>query len=208
MEIAVERHELGQIGTNCYVVRARPGAPDAVVVDPGGDAEELLRRLGGARCEGILITHCHWDHIGAVAEVAEATGAPVYMGELEAVVLEEPEMFFPGLGVRPHVPDVRLDGDETIELAGLAFETLSVPGHSPGHLAFRTDGALFSGDVLFAGGVGRTDLPMADWDTLVESIAKLMESLPPETVVYPGHGPETTLGAELRRNPFLAQLRA
>jgi glyoxylase-like metal-dependent hydrolase (beta-lactamase superfamily II) len=102
----------------------------------------------------------------------------------------------------------KLGGDETLELAGITFETLSVPGHSPGHLAFYADGALFSGDVLFAGSVGRTDLPFGDWDTLVESIRTLMDRFPPETLVYSGHGPPTTLGAERDRNPFLAVLRA
>jgi glyoxylase-like metal-dependent hydrolase (beta-lactamase superfamily II) len=103
---------------------------------------------------------------------------------------------------------VLLQGDETLELAGITFETLRVPGHSPAHLAYHADGCLFSGDVLFANSVGRTDLPGADWDTLVDSIRMLADRYPPETVVYSGHGPETTLGAELQRNPFLAELRA
>jgi hydroxyacylglutathione hydrolase len=101
-----------------------------------------------------------------------------------------------------------LKGDEILELAGITFETLRVPGHSPGHLAFHAEGCLFSGDVLFAGSVGRTDLPGADHETLVESLRMLTERFPPETVVYSGHGPPTTLGAELDRNPFLAPLRA
>jgi glyoxylase-like metal-dependent hydrolase (beta-lactamase superfamily II) len=95
-----------------------------------------------------------------------------------------------------------------LEVAGIAFDVLSVPGHSPAHVAYHADGALFSGDVLFAGSVGRTDLPGADWDTLLGSIRMLVDTLPPETAVYPGHGPITTLGAELARNPFLADLRA
>ena len=101
-----------------------------------------------------------------------------------------------------------LAGDETLELAGIRFETLRVPGHSPGHLAFHAEDSLFSGDVLFAGSVGRTDLPGADHDTLVASLRMLTERFPPETAVYSGHGPPTTLGAELARNPFLAPLRA
>ena len=210
MEPAIDRYELGPVGTNCYVVRASREAADAVVIDPGADAATLERELSraGARCVAILITHCHYDHLGGVADLAEATGAPVHMADDEAVVLERPEDFFPGAGVRPYSPEVRLAGDETLELAGIAFETLRVPGHSPAHLAFHADGALFSGDVLFAGSVGRTDLPMSDWDTLVESIRTLMDRFPAETRVYPGHGPATTLGAELGRNPFLAELRA
>jgi glyoxylase-like metal-dependent hydrolase (beta-lactamase superfamily II) len=103
---------------------------------------------------------------------------------------------------------VLLDGGETLQLAGITFEVIAVPGHSPAHVAYHADGALFSGDVLFAGSVGRTDLPGADWDTLLASIRTLAERFPPEAVVYPGHGPATTLGAELARNPFLAELRA
>jgi glyoxylase-like metal-dependent hydrolase (beta-lactamase superfamily II) len=210
VELAVDRYELGPLGTNCYVVRARRGAGDAVVVDPGADASELRLQLArtGARCAAILITHSHYDHIGAVADLAEATGAPVSIAAAEAPVLERPDDFFPGMGVRPFVPDVRLEGDERFEAAGIPFETLTVPGHSPGHLAFHTAGALFSGDVLFAGSVGRTDLPFGSWDTLEASIRALMERFPPETAVYPGHGPPTTLGAELAQNPFLSELRA
>jgi len=207
---AVDRYELGPVATNCYVVRAERGASEAVVVDPGADAAQLRLELAraGARCVAVLITHCHWDHLGGVADLAEGTGAPVYMSALEAPVLERPGDWFPDAGVRPYSADVRLEGDETFELAGLTWETVRVPGHSPGHLAFHVDRLLLSGDVLFAGSVGRTDLPATDWQTLLASIRMLVDRFPPETVVYSGHGPETTLGAELARNPFLAELRA
>jgi hydroxyacylglutathione hydrolase len=208
--LAVDRYELGPLGTNCFVVRADRGASDAVVVDPGGDAAELRLQLArmGASCVGILITHGHWDHLGAVADLAEASGAPVHMAQDERTLLEDVNSFVPaGIRLRPYTPDILLRGDETLELAGISFETLRVPGHSPAHLAYHADGCLFSGDLLFAGSVGRTDLPGADWETLVASIRMLADRFPPETVVYPGHGPETTLGAELARNPFLAELR-
>lgn len=210
MALVVDRFVLGPAQENCYFVRADRGADEAVVVDPGDDAAQLRLELArmGARCAGILITHSHWDHLGAVADLAEGTGAPVYMSEVERVVLERPREFYPDIAIRPYTADVALSGDETIELAGISFETFPVPGHSPGHLAFYADGCLFSGDVLFAGAVGRTDLPFSDWDTLVESIRSLVDRFPPETVVYPGHGPPTTLGAELAVNPFLAELRA
>jgi hydroxyacylglutathione hydrolase len=210
MTLVVDRYELGPIGTNCYVVRAEGGAVEAVVIDPGGDAATLQLELArmGATCAGILVTHSHWDHLGGIADLAEGTGAKVYMSEVEAPVLERPADYYPGIPVRAYSPDVLVAGDETIELAGISFETLTVPGHSPGHLAFYADGCLFSGDVLFAGSVGRTDLPMSDWGTLVESIRTLIDRFPAETVVYSGHGPPTTLGAELARNPFLAELRA
>jgi glyoxylase-like metal-dependent hydrolase (beta-lactamase superfamily II) len=131
------------------------------------------------------------------------------MAEDERVLLEDVNSFTPpGIRLRPHTPEVLLQGDETLEFAGVSFATLRVPGHSPAHLAYYADGCLFSGDVVFAGSVGRTDLPGADWDTLVESIRTLADRFPPETIIYPGHGPETSLGAELARNPFLAELRA
>ena len=210
MSLAIDRYELGPVGTNCYVVRASATAPDAVVVDPGGNAAELRLELArlGARCAAILITHTHYDHIGGVADLAEGTGAPVHISETEAPVLASPGDFYPGQAIRSWEAEVKLSGDETLELAGITFETLPVPGHTPGHLAFHADGSLFSGDVLFAGSVGRTDLPFTDWDTLVESIRLLMERFQPETVVYSGHGPPTTLGAERDRNPFLTALRA
>jgi hydroxyacylglutathione hydrolase len=212
MGVVVDTYVLGAAQENCYVVRAARSVSEAVVVDPGDAAAELRLELAraGARCTAILVTHCHYDHIGAVAELAEGTGAPVYMSRLEAQVLASPDDFYAALGVHvpPYEADVLLEGDETLELAGIEFQTLLVPGHSPAHLAYYADGCLFSGDVVFAGGVGRTDLQGGDWDALLGSIRTLVERFPPETVVYPGHGPRTTLGAELARNPFLAELRA
>jgi glyoxylase-like metal-dependent hydrolase (beta-lactamase superfamily II) len=208
---AVDRYELGPIGTNCYVVRASRGAPEAVVIDPSGDAAQLRLELArsGAAVAAILITHGHWDHLLAVADLAEATGAPVYMAEDERALLENlPDLLPQGVLARAYTPDTLLRGDESLTLGGIDFETLSVPGHSPAHLAYHAEGSLFSGDLLFAGSVGRTDLPGADWDTLVESIRLLADRFPPETTIYPGHGPPTTLGTELARNPFLAELRA
>lgn len=209
MPLAVDRYELGPVATNCYVVRTERGAPEAVVVDPGDDAPRLRLELArmGAAVAAILVTHVHYDHIGAVADLAEAAGVPVYVSELEAPVLADPDAYYPGMRIRPWPAYTTLAGDETLDLAGISFQTTEVPGHSPGHLAFYAGGCLFSGDVLFAGSVGRVDLPYGDWSTLVESIRALLERFPSETAVYPGHGPPTTLGAELARNPFLAELR-
>jgi hydroxyacylglutathione hydrolase len=206
----VQQLSLGPIGTNCYVVRADSSADEAVVVDPSGDATELRLQLAraGARCTAILVTHGHWDHLLGVADLADGTGAPVHMAEGERALLESPAFTPAEITLRAHTPEVLLAGGESIDAAGIAFDVLSVPGHSPAHLAYHADGSLFAGDVLFAGSVGRTDLPGADWETLLASIRSLVDAYPPETVVYPGHGPATTLGAELARNPFLADLRA
>jgi hydroxyacylglutathione hydrolase len=211
VSLVVDRYALGPLQTNCYVLRVERGAPDAVVVDPGGDAAELRLQLArsGAACAAILITHGHFDHLGGVADLAEGTGAPVYMPEGERDRLEQYPQFAPaGVPGRSYVPDHLLEGGETISVAGLELECVAIPGHSPAHVAFFADGCLFSGDLLFAGSVGRVDLPGADWDTLLDSVRTLAGRYPPETVVYPGHGPETTLGVELERNPFLAELRA
>ena len=211
MPLAVDQLELGPIGTNTYVVRSSPGVAEAVVVDPSGDSATILQHLVGlgARCAAILVTHGHFDHIVSLADLAEGTGAPVYAPEGERMLLEQPGAFTPpGLTIRPYVPDVLLSGGETVEAAGITFDVTAAPGHSPAHLAYHADGHLFSGDVLFAGSVGRTDLPGSDWATLEASIAALLDAYPADTIVCPGHGPQTTLGTELERNPFLDGLRA
>jgi len=211
MTLAVDQLSLGQVGTNCYLVRADRAATAAVVVDPGADVAAIRLSLArsGATCAAILLTHSHYDHIGALADLAEGTGAPVWLPEGELDVFRRPNDFFPGVPTRAYAGEATLlGGGETVEAAGISFQVRHVPGHSPGHLSYYADGCLFSGDVLFAGSVGRTDLPFGDWETLLESIRSLIEAHTPETIVYSGHGPATTLGNELARNPFLAELRA
>jgi hydroxyacylglutathione hydrolase len=210
VNLAVDSFELGPLQTNCYVVRRERGAAEAVVIDPGGDITQLRLELArmSTKVAAILLTHGHWDHVLGVVDLVEASGAPVYLGEAELSELESgpPEsMGFPPLD--SFVPDHLLTGGEKLELAGLEIEVVSAPGHRPGHMAFAIDGCLFSGDVLFRGSVGRADLPGGDWPTLIATLELLAHRFPPETIVYSGHGPETTLGAELRTNPFLAELR-
>jgi glyoxylase-like metal-dependent hydrolase (beta-lactamase superfamily II) len=209
MALAIDRYPLGPYQANCYVVRSDRTAPEAVVVDPGAEASGLRLELArlGTRCAGILVTHTDLDHIGAVAELAEGTGAEVWCPAAEAEVLRDPTRLPRSGGVPPYEPEHLVAGGDTITVAGIAFEVLDVPGHSSGHVAFLSGGDLFSGDLLFAGSVGRTDLTGGDWDALVESVRALFERLPPDTVVHSGHGPETTLGRERATNPFLAELR-
>jgi hydroxyacylglutathione hydrolase len=207
--LAVDTYPLGPYQANCYVVRTERGVADAAVVDPGADPGQLRLELAhiGASCKAILVTHTDVDHIGGVAELADGTGAEVWApaGEVEAM---REGVTRGGMRVPPHDPAHVVNGGDTVDVAGITFEVVDVPGHSIGHIAFFVDGALFSGDLLFAGSVGRVDLPGGDWETLVASVRALLDRYPEDTVVYPGHGPRTTLGAERARNPFLAELRA
>jgi hydroxyacylglutathione hydrolase len=203
---------VGPVGENCYILR-RDGAERALIVDPGEEPDRLLGAVEklGVELEAILLTHCHFDHIGAVAPVAKASGAPVYCPELEVPVLADIMSFVPWPGFGPYESydaDETVAGGETLELAGFEIDVLFTPGHSPGHVTYsvRGEDAIFSGDVLFQGSVGRTDLPGGDWATLLESIRTLVDSHPEETVVYPGHMGITSLAAERATNPFLADL--
>jgi glyoxylase-like metal-dependent hydrolase (beta-lactamase superfamily II) len=212
MALDVEMLTVGPVAENCFLVR-REGSDRVLIVDPGEEAERILAKLEeiGGTAEAILVTHCHFDHIGAVAPVAEATGAPVYCPEIETPILSDIMAFVPWEGFGPfedYEADETVAGGETLELAGLEIDVLFTPGHSPGHVTYsvRGEDAIFSGDVLFQGSVGRVDLPGADGPTLIMSIRKLLDSHPDETTVYPGHMGTTTLGAERATNPFLAEL--
>ena len=205
----VDTFPLGPFQANCYVVRAERGAAEAAVVDPGADVAQLRLELARmvTSCSAILVTHTDVDHIGGVADLAEGTGAEVWAPAAEVDALRS-GVTRTGTPVRPYEPEHAVSGGDAIAVANVDFAVIEIPGHASGHIAFSTDGCLFSGDLLFAGSVGRVDLPGGDWDTLIASIRALIEGYPPDTVVYPGHGPATTLGAELARNPFLAELRA
>jgi hydroxyacylglutathione hydrolase len=203
---------VGPVQENCFIVR-RDGSDRALVIDPGDEAERLLAAIGdlGATVEAILLTHTHFDHIGAVAPVARATGAEVWVPELEKGVLADINSYVPWPEFGPfedYDAEHTVSGGEKLELAGFDIDVIFTPGHSPGHVTYSIadERAIFSGDVLFQGSVGRVDLPGGDWSTLLESIRSLVDTLPAETAVYPGHMGLTTLGAERASNPFLAEL--
>jgi len=211
--IDVRMFTVGPVQENCFIVRHKDSGA-ALIVDPGEEADRLLRAvddLGIEKVGAILVTHTHFDHVGAVAPVAQATGAPVYCPELEREVLANIMDYVPWPGFGPfesYEADHTVAGGETLELTGMKVEVLFTPGHSPGHVtyAIRDDRALFSGDVLFQGSVGRVDLPGGDWPTLLSSIQSLVDEFERETVVYPGHMGITTLDRERATNPFLREL--
>jgi hydroxyacylglutathione hydrolase len=208
----VRMFTVGPVAENCFLFRSE-GSNRAVIVDPGEEPDKLLGAIEalGVGLDAILLTHTHFDHVGAVAPVARATGAEVWIPEVEKGVLADINSFVPWPEFGPfenYEAEHTLGGGERLELAGFEIDVLSTPGHSPGHVTYSIpdETAIFSGDVLFQGSVGRTDLPGGDWNTLLESIRTLVETLPPETTVYPGHMGITTLGAERASNPFLAEL--
>ena len=186
------------------------------MIDPGEEPERVLGALEelGVRCAAILVTHAHLDHIGAVGAVAREATSPVYTSDEDrAVLCDINDHLWPGFGPYvPHDPEGRLVPGERLELAGMAIDVLATPGHRPGAVSLLLTGpdgsqVLAAGDVLFAGSVGRTDLEGGDWDVLERSLALLYEACDLDTTVLPGHGPATTLRAELATNPFLAGLR-
>jgi len=209
MSIVVDTFVMGPYRSNCYVLRGERGASEAVVVDPGDDPTPLRLELArmGARTAGVLVTHTDVDHIAGVAALADGTGSEVWppAGEVDALRTGETRG---GLRVGAHDPAHTVTGGDEVTVGGITFEVLDVPGHSVGHVAYLVDDQLFSGDLLFAGSVGRVDLEGGDWETLLDSVRSLLDRLSPDIVLYPGHGPTTTLGRELQTNPFLSELRA
>jgi hydroxyacylglutathione hydrolase len=204
---------VGPLQENCYLVRASGDASTAVMVDPGEEAERLIAAVEGAgvTLEAILLTHCHFDHIGAVAPVARATGAQVWCPEIETDLLTDLMTYMPYPEFGPYEsyePEHTVSGGEVLELAGMEIDVLFTPGHSPGHVTYapRAANAIFSGDVLFQSSIGRTDLPGGDHAELLRTIAALIDRFDDETHVLPGHMGVTTLGAERRSNPFLTEL--
>ena len=208
----VRQFTIGPFMENSYLIR-RDGSDRALFVDPGDEAPKLLGAIEalGVTLDGILLTHTHIDHVGAVAPVAKATGAEVWVPQIERPVLADINRFVPWPDLGPFEDwdaEHTVAGGERLELAGFEIDVIFTPGHSPGHVTFSIpdEQAIFSGDVLFQQSIGRTDLPGGDYGTLLESIRTLVDTLPGETAVYPGHMGTTTLGAERATNPFLAEL--
>jgi glyoxylase-like metal-dependent hydrolase (beta-lactamase superfamily II) len=203
---------VGPVQENTFFVR-RDGAPEALLVDPGDEPERLIELATELNLDvqAILITHTHFDHVGAVAPLARHTGAPVWCPELETSVLADIMSYVPWPGFGPfesYDADHTVAGGEKLELAGFEIDVIFTPGHSPGHVSYSVpaERALFSGDVLFEGSVGRVDLPGGDGPTLLRSIGGLLATLPDDTRVFPGHMGQTTLGRERATNPFLREL--
>jgi len=210
--VDIRAYTVGPFQENTYVLRA-DGSERAIVIDPGDNGEQLLEAIEklGATVEAILITHTDVDHVGAVAPLAKATGAPVYCPKLEVDRLADIMGHVPIEGIGPYEgyeADETVEGGETLELAGLRIEVVATPGHTEGHVTyvFPDEGVIASGDVLFQNSVGRTDRPNGDHQTLLDSIATLLERCPDETLVLPGHMGTTTLGREKATNPFLAEI--
>jgi glyoxylase-like metal-dependent hydrolase (beta-lactamase superfamily II) len=206
--VIVKTIAVGMTQTNCYVVGCKETS-QGVVIDPGAESGAILATIeeAGLEIRYVLNTHCHFDHIGANADVVEGTGAPlaVHRDGLPLLRMGGGAALFGLPGRESPEPEFELADGQLLEVGNLSFQVIHTPGHSPGSVTFylREHGAAFDGDVLFAGGVGRADLPGASWETLMESIRGAILALPDETVLYPGHGPTTTVGRERQSNPWL-----
>lgn len=204
----VKKLVLGPIQTNCYLIGC-PETLQGAVVDPAWDAPAILSEAesAGLKIKYVLNTHAHWDHVSANADVLEATGAELAIHPDDLPLLRtRGGADFWGIPVRPSPePDIELAEGQVIKVGQLKLQTLFTPGHTPGHVSFyeADAGVIFDGDVLFKQGIGRTDLPGGDYHALMHSIKEVLMALPPETVVYSGHGPATTIGEERWANPWL-----
>jgi hydroxyacylglutathione hydrolase len=205
----LETLAVGPFASNCYIVGSE-SSKHGLIIDPGAEAKLILKTVNdlGLTISLILVTHAHIDHIGALAPVKESTGAKFAIHEAEAAA--DLGMFSRMLSsmtggsfTQPPKPDRLLKDGDIIEVDDLKFTVLHTPGHSPGGISLYGHGILFSGDTLFNCGIGRTDFPGCSYEKIIDSIRNKLMTLPDDTVVYPGHGPATTIGEEKRGNPFL-----
>jgi hydroxyacylglutathione hydrolase len=206
--IKIDILPLGPLATNAYLL-SDSDTGKGIIIDPGMDPKPLLKRIANLDIEAILLTHAHFDHIGGVEEIRKLKKCPVYIHDLEADWLTNPKKNgstrYPELG-SPIVTDpaeFALDEGQVLEFLGIKLKVFHTPGHSPGSVSFLYDHHLFGGDVLFKLSVGRTDLPGGDTNTLLDSIQGKLFKLDDEVIVYPGHGPKTTIGFERDNNPYV-----
>jgi len=205
--VKIDWRTVGAFQENSYLI-VDPSTQRAALVDPGAEAEELVAMVRASRAtlEAIWLTHAHIDHIGAIAAIKRVWDVPVYLHPADRPLFDRGAMQAAAYGLpfeQPPAPERELAEGDVLTLGALRFDVLHVPGHAPGHVAFVTAGHMIGGDLLFAGSIGRTDLPFADPDRMVESLERVI-TLPDETMVYPGHGPTTAIGRERMTNPFLS----
>jgi glyoxylase-like metal-dependent hydrolase (beta-lactamase superfamily II) len=207
--VKIEWRTVGAFQENSYLV-VDPASARAVLIDPGAEAEQLVEmvRASGAELEGIWLTHAHVDHIGAIAEIKRVWDVPIFLHPADLPLYERGAWQAATYGIpfeQPPAPERELAEGDALTVGNLSFDVLHMPGHAPGHVVFVTDGHMLGGDLLFAGSVGRTDLPFSDPARMTESLERAA-NLPSETVVYPGHGPTTSIEQERANNPFLTGL--
>ena len=202
-----ETLQVGSLGTNCYIVY-NEGSDDAVVIDPGGDGDRILRALAGKTAAAVLLTHGHFDHTGGLHVFA---GTPIYIHPADEIMLSDPAWSVGGMvgdtAPRPPATDYVMEGTH-LQLAGLDIRVLHTPGHTPGSVVYLIGDTMFTGDTLFCQGFGRTDFPGGSEEVLIDSIRRRLFALPPETKVCPGHGPMTTIGEEKIGNPVCGDFRS
>ncbi len=204
--VTVRSITVGPFQENCYLL-VDEASRAAVLIDPGDEPGRLVDavRRSGAALEAIWVTHAHLDHVGGIAGVKREWDVPVWLHHADAILYQMADRQAAAYGLpfeSPPAPDREFTAGETVRVGGLAFEVMHTPGHAPGHVTLHGHGLAFVGDCLFAGSIGRTDLPLSNPAQLATSLERIA-ALPPETVVYPGHGPSTSIGEERRTNPFL-----
>jgi glyoxylase-like metal-dependent hydrolase (beta-lactamase superfamily II) len=205
MPLILQKLVVGELATNCYIIGSET-TKEGLIIDPADEAGVILKAIGELKLKikYIVLTHGHPDHFGALADLKKATGAQVLVHHEDAEILELPPMvFFGATFPQPPPADRQLEDGDTIELGDLKLKVIHTPGHTPGGICLLADSVLFSGDTLFNNGIGRYDLPGGNYEKLMDSLHRRVLTLPEKTVVYPGHGPETTIGEEKRSNPYL-----